>query len=293
MCYETSNVQRAAAPFVLSWVHTSARACAGGCWSQARPGVFFTARQDGVLDAWDLHFKHQAPTLQVQARRSWHLASAAVLVQGMHLIWAGNVALKECSAMLSSASREKCSPTLCNFRSVCLQVSDAPLTCLANTLAGEHLVVGSAAGSCAVLALSRSLWAGPKDEKAAVGAMLERESLRCAVPLQPPPFLCIRFCQHRVPAVLNPRQPLPRSPSTLRAASCSVNLVVRVRNSASDARARACSEKNLEKTLKEARLRARKEAGKGKDGDSAGACDEDLGALEDEFAAKTAGAPGG
>jgi hypothetical protein len=39
---------------------------AGGCWSNTRPGVFFTARQDGVLDVWDLHFKHQAPTLQVR-----------------------------------------------------------------------------------------------------------------------------------------------------------------------------------------------------------------------------------
>lgn len=39
---------------------------AGGCWSQSRPGVFFTTRRDGALDCWDLYFKHQEPTLQVQ-----------------------------------------------------------------------------------------------------------------------------------------------------------------------------------------------------------------------------------
>ena len=31
----------------------------------SRPGVFFTTRQDGCLDVWDLYFKHQEPTLQV------------------------------------------------------------------------------------------------------------------------------------------------------------------------------------------------------------------------------------
>ena len=39
---------------------------AAGAWSNARPGVFFTARQDGALDVWDLHFKHGAPCLTAQ-----------------------------------------------------------------------------------------------------------------------------------------------------------------------------------------------------------------------------------
>jgi hypothetical protein len=76
-----------------------------------------------VLDAWDIYFKHQEPTLQVQ-------------------------------------------------------VSDKPLTCLANTTSGEHLVVGNQCGSCSVLQLSSSMWMSPKEEKAAVNAMLEREGLR-------------------------------------------------------------------------------------------------------------------
>jgi hypothetical protein len=41
-------------------------------------------------------------------------------------------------------------------------------------------------------------------------------------------------------------------------------------------------EKNLEKTLKETRLKAKKEANK-RDGESAAACDEDLDALEADF----------
>lgn len=69
-----------------------ARANAGGCWSQARPGVFFTARQDGALDVWDLHFKHQAPTLQVQARPLLLLSRESVRFSAhLELAWLSNV----------------------------------------------------------------------------------------------------------------------------------------------------------------------------------------------------------
>ncbi|PAA58417.1 hypothetical protein BOX15_Mlig004797g1, partial [Macrostomum lignano] len=37
-----------------------------GCWSTARPGVFFTSKTDGTLDVWDLLFKQNDPTLTVQ-----------------------------------------------------------------------------------------------------------------------------------------------------------------------------------------------------------------------------------
>eukprot|EP00939_MAST-03C_sp_MAST-3C-sp1_P001946 g1946.t1 len=33
-----------------------------GCWSPTRPGVFYIARADGVLDVWDLHEQHHAST---------------------------------------------------------------------------------------------------------------------------------------------------------------------------------------------------------------------------------------
>jgi hypothetical protein len=41
------------------------------------------------------------------------------------------------------------------------------------------LVAGTAAGACSVLALNESMWVSPKEEKAAINTMLEREGLRC------------------------------------------------------------------------------------------------------------------
>jgi dynein intermediate chain 2, axonemal len=95
----------------------------------SRPGVFFTTRADGALDIWDLHFRHQEPTLRVQV-----------------------------------------SP-------------GEPLTALAGAPAGERLAVGAKGGAVTVLHLSRSLWVSPREEKAAVVAVLERESLRCVAVL--------------------------------------------------------------------------------------------------------------
>ena len=37
-----------------------------GCWSPARPAVFFTSRMDGCLDVWDYMFKQNDPTLSLQ-----------------------------------------------------------------------------------------------------------------------------------------------------------------------------------------------------------------------------------
>ena len=34
-----------------------------GCWSPTRPGVFFTAKDDGQMDIWDFAFKQNSPTL--------------------------------------------------------------------------------------------------------------------------------------------------------------------------------------------------------------------------------------
>lgn len=36
------------------------------CWSPVRPAVFFTVNMDGVLDAWDVLFKQNDPTLSVK-----------------------------------------------------------------------------------------------------------------------------------------------------------------------------------------------------------------------------------
>ena len=37
-----------------------------GCWSPTRPSVFFTARHDGVLDAWDILYQQKAPILSTK-----------------------------------------------------------------------------------------------------------------------------------------------------------------------------------------------------------------------------------
>lgn len=53
------------------------------------------------------------------------------------------------------------------------------MTCIANSMSGEMLVVGTAGGACSVLALNESMWSSPKEEKGAINSMLEREGLRC------------------------------------------------------------------------------------------------------------------
>ena len=49
----------------MRWLTIDHHVLVGGMWSPTRPGVYFTTRQDGVLDVWDLYFKHQEATLQV------------------------------------------------------------------------------------------------------------------------------------------------------------------------------------------------------------------------------------
>ena len=41
-----------------------------GCWSPARPGVFFTANMNGELDVWDYIIKQNEPTLSIQVKEN-------------------------------------------------------------------------------------------------------------------------------------------------------------------------------------------------------------------------------
>ena len=36
------------------------------CWSQSRPGVFYSTKLDGTVDAWDLSYKQKMPVLTVK-----------------------------------------------------------------------------------------------------------------------------------------------------------------------------------------------------------------------------------
>ena len=37
-----------------------------GCWSPTRPAVYYTVSAGGILDVWDIGFKHNTPTLSIQ-----------------------------------------------------------------------------------------------------------------------------------------------------------------------------------------------------------------------------------
>ncbi|XP_063682877.1 dynein intermediate chain 3, ciliary-like [Bolinopsis microptera] len=85
-----------------------------GCWSPARPAVFFTSRMDGCLDVWDYMFKQNDPTLSLQvcdeALNCLRIQdSGSLLACGSH---SGNVTLLELSESLSQQQRnEKASVT--------------------------------------------------------------------------------------------------------------------------------------------------------------------------------------
>jgi dynein intermediate chain 2 len=42
----------------------------GACWSPTRPGVFFTTKVDGTMDAWDYHYKQNEPLFTTKVGQS-------------------------------------------------------------------------------------------------------------------------------------------------------------------------------------------------------------------------------
>lgn len=38
----------------------------GGCWCPSRPGLFYTCKNDGTLDAWDFFFRHNSPAFSTK-----------------------------------------------------------------------------------------------------------------------------------------------------------------------------------------------------------------------------------
>lgn len=50
----------------IMWTKQHMAYLTDGCWSPARPAVFFTSRMDGCLDVWDYLFKQNDPTLSIQ-----------------------------------------------------------------------------------------------------------------------------------------------------------------------------------------------------------------------------------
>ena len=56
----------------------------GGNWSPTRPGVFFTTRNDGVMDVWDFFYKQNDPVLSIEVSEapltSFNIQSAGQLI---------------------------------------------------------------------------------------------------------------------------------------------------------------------------------------------------------------------
>jgi len=50
----------------LWWCRNHMYYMTSACWSPTRPGVFYTTKLDGTLDAWDLTYKHKEPVLSVK-----------------------------------------------------------------------------------------------------------------------------------------------------------------------------------------------------------------------------------
>ncbi|KAF8065447.1 ODA6 [Scenedesmus sp. PABB004] len=72
-----------------------------GSWSPSRPGVFFTAHSDGLLSAWDVFHKHNAPSLTVQV--SDQALTAFAIQDGGGVVAAGS-ADGRCAVLALSAS---------------------------------------------------------------------------------------------------------------------------------------------------------------------------------------------
>eukprot|EP00741_Cyanophora_paradoxa_P011365 tig00020556_g10978.t1 len=83
-----------------------------GSWSPTRPGVFVTARSDGIVDVWDFFFKQNDPTLSLQVSDE-RLVSLRLHERGK-LLAAGDAEgttylLELCESMHEASSTEKAS----------------------------------------------------------------------------------------------------------------------------------------------------------------------------------------
>lgn len=50
----------------IMWTKYSTSPLTDACWSPTRPAVFYTTGMSGTLDVWDVLFKQNSPTLQLQ-----------------------------------------------------------------------------------------------------------------------------------------------------------------------------------------------------------------------------------
>uniref|UniRef100_A0A8C5DDE6 Dynein, axonemal, intermediate chain 2b n=1 Tax=Gouania willdenowi TaxID=441366 RepID=A0A8C5DDE6_GOUWI len=93
----------------IIWTRNQSSYLMDACWSPVRPSVFFCVKTDGVLDVWDVLFKHNEPTLSVKVS-DWPLysvcvqeASGVIAVGSQH----GDVSLMELSDKLKNQQKNE------------------------------------------------------------------------------------------------------------------------------------------------------------------------------------------
>jgi len=77
------------------------------CWSPTRPGLFYTIKTDGTLDAWDLFFRHNTPAFTTQVSKE-SLTSIRIQNNGSIVALgdaAGSVTVLELNSALSQPQK--------------------------------------------------------------------------------------------------------------------------------------------------------------------------------------------
>jgi dynein intermediate chain 2 len=120
-----------------------------GCWSPTRPSLFFLARQDGKLEGWDL--------LEKQGEK----------------VFSHKVGDTPITALASQGGSTSSLPP--SATSSVLRAASMPWTGGNEAGGGRLMAVGDEGGTVALLELCRGLSECQAGEKAAMGALLERE----------------------------------------------------------------------------------------------------------------------
>ena len=122
------------------------------CWSPVRPAVFFTVKNDGVLDVWDIIFRQNDPTLSLKV-------------------------------LFSPPSKYKCHCCVSlMLLFVVAQVCDKALNSLCVQDTGHLVACGSQQGEATLLEICSGLSTLQKSEKNLLAAVRNTDHLQIHVP---------------------------------------------------------------------------------------------------------------
>ncbi len=147
-----------------------------GCWSPTRPAVYYTVSAGGVLDVWDIGFKHNKPTLSIQ-----------VCYNGIfkHFMVVLLFKFKKCTCALflphchfTAFHLSPCPPSL-SLPVPPPQVCDDPLYSIKLHEQGGLVACGSRSGSTTILQLASSLSMLQPNEKHNANAVRINNNNNC------------------------------------------------------------------------------------------------------------------